>query len=122
MRWLQISRPEAGRHRGRSDTCSAIGALTIEPVFGVCFAIASQVLLAGVDTPVAYVPRLVGFIIALVVILSVGHVVAAILEHPESADERDRLIAWRPEYDASGERTHEPTRHGRENRRDSARD
>ena len=38
---------------------------------------------------------------SLIVAMAVGHAVAAIFRRPEARDERDRLIAWRAESNAS---------------------
>ncbi len=71
-------------------------------VFGLYFAVAWQMLAAGVTESV--VPFLPVFGIAvglLVFLLVIGHTLAAITDRPADVDERDRMIAWKAENDSS---------------------
>lgn len=49
----------------------------------------------------AFVPLIIAAIVLLVVVMTVGHVVVAIFSGAESRDERDRIIDWRAESNAS---------------------
>lgn len=55
----------------------------------------------GVTELAAYMPLFVAAVVVQVILLIVGHTVAAIAQKPEHADERDRLIAWRAEARSS---------------------
>jgi len=71
-------------------------------VFGLYFAVAGRMLTAGSTESVA--PFLPVFAVAtglLVLLLVVGHTLAAVAESPEDRDERDRMIAWKAENDSS---------------------
>lgn len=70
-------------------------------VFGGYFVVAGRMLAAGVDEMIAFVPLLALVTVLLVVVLSGGHAVAALLRRPEPPDERDRIIGWRAEYRSS---------------------
>ncbi len=66
------------------------------------FAVAAQMLAAGVtESAVPYVPVFTLVVILLVVVLSVGHTIAAVTNRPEGRDERDRIIAWKAENHSS---------------------
>ncbi len=56
---------------------------------------------AGVTELAAYMPLFVGAVVVQVILLIVGHTAAAIVQKPEDADERDRIIAWRAEARSS---------------------
>ena len=51
----------------------------------------------GVDVLVPYVPLFAAAVVLMIVVLVVGHVIAASTRKVEGADERDRLIEWRAE-------------------------
>ena len=68
---------------------------------GAYFAIAGIMLANGITVLAAFVPLFIASVVLLVVALTVGHLVAAIVRRPEPADERDRLIAWRSEANAA---------------------
>lgn len=68
---------------------------------GIYFLIAARMMVAGVTDLVAYVPLFVGTVVLLVVLLVIGHIVAAIASQREGRDERDRLIEWRAENNSS---------------------
>jgi hypothetical protein len=70
-------------------------------ILGLYFLVAGRMLAAGVNVVAAYVPVFLVAVALLVVVLVAGHVVAAIASRPESRDERDRLIEWRAEANAS---------------------
>ena len=70
-------------------------------VFLMYFTVAGRMLLAG-ETPVLpYVPVMAVAVVLLVVMLIVAHVAVAVASRPEGRDERDRVIAWRAENNAS---------------------
>ena len=66
--------------------------------FGVYFCGAAWLVSHGVTQVVAFLPLLVLTVAMLVVIAICGHVLAALIQHPEDEDERDRVIAWRAEH------------------------
>ncbi len=66
-------------------------------VLGGYFLVASRMLGAGVLALPAYVAVFGVSVALMVVVIVVGHVVAAIVSRPDDEDERDRLIAWRAE-------------------------
>ena len=70
-------------------------------VLGLYFVIATNMMLSGVNHIAAFVPLFVVAVILLVVVQVTAHVVAAIANKPESRDERDQLIKWRAESNAS---------------------
>lgn len=64
--------------------------------------IVSGIMLArGVDTLVPFIPVFAVSVLLLIVLLAVGHVIAAVIAKPEPRDERDRLIGWRAESNSS---------------------
>lgn len=63
-------------------------------------AVAGSMLLAGVMHIVPYVPVFAVAVVLLIILMIVGHTVAAIAGRPEESDERDRLIVWRAESNA----------------------
>ncbi len=75
--------------------------LSLLVVLGLYFVIAANMMLSGVNHIAAFVPLFVVAVILLVVVQVAGHVVAAIANKPEGRDERDRLIEWRAESNAS---------------------
>lgn len=68
---------------------------------GAYFAIAARLLAAGVREMPAFAALFTVAVVGLVILLIVGHVIAAIASRPEPRDERDRLIAWRAEHNSS---------------------
>lgn len=68
---------------------------------GAYFLVAGQLLTAGVDALPVYVPLFVAAVVVIVVINVAGHIVVALIDPSERADERDRLIGWRAESNAS---------------------
>lgn len=65
------------------------------------FGVAVQMMSVGVTSLVPYVPLFGGATVLLVVVLVVAHVVAAVVDRPAHADERDRVIEWRAESRSS---------------------
>ncbi|MFM9957808.1 MAG: hypothetical protein ACKVZJ_07010 [Phycisphaerales bacterium] len=63
--------------------------------------VAGRLLATGVTSVPAHAALFIPASIAMVVVLVVGHVVAAVSSKPEGRDERDRLIAWKAEYGSS---------------------
>lgn len=71
-------------------------------VFSLYFAVAWQMLAAGVTESVVPFLPVFGIAVALLVfLLVIGHALAAITDRPEDADERDRIIGWKAENDSS---------------------
>lgn len=68
---------------------------------GAYLAIAGVMLSNGVTTMPAYAALFMVATVGMVILLVVGHIVAAISNRPEKRDERDRLIAWRAEHNSS---------------------
>jgi hypothetical protein len=71
--------------------------LATASVLGAYFVAAGRMYSVGVRHLVPYAPLFAVAVVALVVVLVVGHVVVAIASRPEGRDERDRLIGWRAE-------------------------
>lgn len=71
----------------------------------VCLAayvwVAAAMYSNGVDRLEAYTAVFAVSVVWLVVILIVGHIIAAVTGRQEDADERDRLIGWRSESNSS---------------------
>ncbi len=69
---------------------------------GVYFVLAALMLSQGIFVLAAYVPLFIFTVILLVAVLITGHFLAFILGgKPADPDERDRLIEWRSESNAS---------------------
>jgi hypothetical protein len=71
--------------------------IAVTLVFGGYFGTAVTMLTQGVDRLDAYLATFLSSLILLVIVLIAGHVVAAIVDRANEADERDRIIAWRAE-------------------------
>ncbi|MGH9381526.1 MAG: hypothetical protein ACRD2Z_13045 [Thermoanaerobaculia bacterium] len=69
--------------------------------FAVYFVIAARMLTAGVMAVAPYVALLAVTAVLLLIIIVAGHVVVALAGRPDGRDERDRLIEWRAESNAS---------------------
>lgn len=66
------------------------------------YSIVSGAMMAnGITEPAPYVPVFISAVIVLVVVLGLGHALAALTGKPERSDERDRLIGWRAESNSS---------------------
>ncbi len=65
--------------------------------FTVYFFLAARMLSAGVTLVIAYAPLFAVVVIALVLIMTAGAIIATIGSRPHARDERDRLIEWRAE-------------------------
>jgi len=69
--------------------------------FGFYFVVAGSMLIGGVTVLAAYMP-LFAIAVAFIVAVNVaGHIAVAIVSRPDGPDERDRLIGWRAESNAS---------------------
>ncbi|MDX2017738.1 MAG: hypothetical protein SFY95_08895 [Planctomycetota bacterium] len=68
---------------------------------GAYFVFAGRLLLAGEREMSAFAGLSIAAVVAMVVLLVVGHALAAIGPRPEPSDERDRVISWRSEYRSS---------------------
>ena len=62
---------------------------------------AAQMWANGVDILAAYVPLFTVAVVLLVTALIAGHVLAAILNRPDSEDERDKLVGLKAESNSS---------------------
>jgi len=68
---------------------------------GAYFAVSGMMLSNGVVALVPYIPVFMVSVGLLVVVMVVGHIIAAVTGKPEPRDERDRLIGWRAESNSS---------------------
>jgi len=68
---------------------------------GAYFLTAGRLLASGVREMPAFAAVFAVAVVALVIFLIAGHILAAIGSSPEETDERDRLIAWRAEHRSS---------------------
>lgn len=75
--------------------------LSIVAVLGSYFVVAALMLSNGITNLIAFVPLFIVAVGLLVIVLIVGHIVAAAASSPEGRDERDRLIEWRAESNSS---------------------
>jgi hypothetical protein len=75
--------------------------VSIVVALGAYLVVAGRLLLAGVREMAAFAGLFLVSVAALVLLLIVGHALAAIGPKPEPRDERDRIIAWRSEYRSS---------------------
>ena len=76
-----------------------LGAMVIG--LGAYFAVAGTLLANGVREMPAFTAVFMVAVVLMVMLLIAGHVIAALTGRPESADERDRLIACRAEHRSS---------------------
>jgi energy-converting hydrogenase Eha subunit A len=76
-----------------------LGAMIL--TLGTYFIVAGRMLASGVTSLVPYVPLFIGAVVLMVMVLIVGHIVAAVVQRPDDGDERDRLISWRAESNSS---------------------
>jgi len=70
-------------------------------VIGSYFVVVALMVSKGITNLIAFVPLFIVAVALLVIVLIVGHIVAAVASRPESRDERDRLIEWRAESNSS---------------------
>ncbi len=68
---------------------------------GAYFAFAAYMLAEGVRAMPAFAALFMVAVVAMVIFLVVGHLLAALTGKPEGRDERDRIIAWRAEHNSS---------------------
>ena len=73
-----------------------LGAMVI--ALGAYFVAAGGMLASGVRGMEAYAGLFLVAVVVMVVLLIVGHGVAAVTGRVEGRDERDRLIAWKAEH------------------------
>ena len=70
-------------------------------LLGSYFVVAMQMIRDGIDALPAFAPLFAVTVVLMVIVIAVGHAVAAIAGRPEGRDERDRLITWRAESNSS---------------------
>jgi len=70
-------------------------------VLGGYFLVSGFMLARGVVVLAPYIPLFIVSVVLLVIVLVVGHILAAVTGTPEKRDERDRLIGWRAESNSS---------------------
>lgn len=68
---------------------------------GAYFVVAGMMYTSGVRALPAYVPLFAAAVILIVILLVIGHIIAAVTSRPEGRDERDRLIEWRAESNSA---------------------
>lgn len=68
---------------------------------GSYFVVAGGMLLGGVTVLAAYMPLFAVAVAFIVAVNVAGHIAVAIASRPDGPDERDRLIGWRAESNAS---------------------
>ncbi|CAN5737329.1 hypothetical protein BH11PLA1_BH11PLA1_06700 [soil metagenome] len=68
---------------------------------GTYFVLAWSLLTSGVREMTAFAAVFLVATVFMVMVLSAGHIVAALASRPEGRDERDRLISWRSEHNSS---------------------
>lgn len=71
--------------------------VSLVAVLGGYFLVAGRMLAAGVSEAFPFAGIFTVAVVLLVVILGVGHAIAALASGEEGRDERDRLIEWRSE-------------------------
>ena len=82
----------------RSVWVQFVGLLVVLAGYGL---VSVAMLTAGVSHPAPFVVVMSVATVLLVVLLAVGHAIAALAGAPEARDERDRLIGWRAESGSS---------------------
>ncbi len=76
--------------------------LALVAVFGCYFLVAARMLSAGTtETAAPFVPLFIVITVLLVIVLAVGHAVAAIVNRGDARDERDSQIERRAESNSS---------------------
>jgi len=70
-------------------------------ILGAYFSVAGVMLANGVMHLVPYVPVFGVAVVLLVVVMTLGHILAALTGRSSDRDERDRVIAWRAEHNSS---------------------
>lgn len=68
---------------------------------GWYFVVAGVMMWNGARVLPAFAPVFAVAVVLLVILMIVGHAVAAVMSRPEPRDERDRIIGWRAESRAS---------------------
>lgn len=75
--------------------------LSLVLVLGAYFIISGFMLARGVLALAPYVPLFAVAVVLLIIVLILGHALAAVTGRAEPRDERDRLIGWRAESNSS---------------------
>lgn len=70
-------------------------------VLGGYFVVSGWMLARGIEQLGPYVPLFAAATVLLVIVLTLGHIGAAVVGRAEKRDERDRLIGWRAESNSS---------------------
>ena len=70
-------------------------------VLGGYFVVAGIMMANGVTATQPYIPLFAVSVVLMTIVLVAGHTLAAVTGKPEGSDERDRLIGWRSEANAS---------------------
>ena len=70
-------------------------------VLGGYLAVAGVMMADGVPALIAFLPLFGVAVVLLVIVLTLGHILALVWGRPEKRDERDRLIEWRADSLAS---------------------
>lgn len=68
---------------------------------GAYFVVAGRMLAEGVREMPAFAMVFIVAVIWMVIFLIIAYALAALMAKPERRDERDRIIAWRSEYQSS---------------------
>lgn len=79
----------------------SIQLFSLVTILGGYFAVAGTKMYQGAEELIAYLPLFVVAIVLLVIVLAAGHIVAVMFGKTERHDERDRLIGWRADSNAS---------------------
>jgi hypothetical protein len=75
--------------------------VSLAVVLGGYFVVAGVMMRDGVPVLIAFLPLFVVAVVLLVIVLALGHILALFWGKPEGRDERDRLIEWRADSNAS---------------------
>lgn len=70
-------------------------------VLGGYFVLSGVMMANGVTLLAPFVPVFIAATVLLIIVMALGHVVAAFTGKVEKRDERDRLIGWRAESNSS---------------------
>lgn len=75
--------------------------ISLVVILGGYFVVAGYMMSKGVQELTAYASLFAVSIVLLVIMLAAGHIIAVCFGKPEGRDERDKLIGWRAESNAS---------------------
>lgn len=70
-------------------------------VLGGYLVVSTMMMSSGVLHLAPYVPLFAAAVVLLVIVLTLGHILAAVIGKPERPDERDHMIGWRSESNSS---------------------